>query len=127
MMHACILNCFSHIQLLTTPWTVFHWAPLSMGFFRQKYWSGLPYPSPGDLLTQGLNLRHYCCTAFLKLILGMTAIMNLAAFLCDSVSYIFTYFDFTRCIQIWNFYITLVRGTFYRCGLSLTLTKFIVN
>ena len=32
-----------------TPWTVAHQAPLSMEFFRQEYWSGLPFPSPGDL------------------------------------------------------------------------------
>ena len=32
-----------------TPWTVAHQAPLSMGFSRQEYWSGLPFPSPGDL------------------------------------------------------------------------------
>ena len=34
--------------LLTAPWTVAHQAPLSMGFPRQEYWSGLPFPSPGD-------------------------------------------------------------------------------
>ena len=34
---------------LVTPWTVAHKAPLSMGFSRQEYWSGLPFPSPGDL------------------------------------------------------------------------------
>ena len=34
---------------LVTPWTVAHQVPLSMGFSRQEYWSGLPFPSPGDL------------------------------------------------------------------------------
>ena len=34
---------------LVIPWTVAHQAPLSMGFFRQEYWSGLPFLSPGDL------------------------------------------------------------------------------
>ena len=38
-----------------TPWTVAHQAPLSMGFPRQEYWSGLPFPSPEDLLDAGLN------------------------------------------------------------------------
>ena len=38
---------FSHVQLFVTPWTVVHQAPLSMGFSRQKYWSGLPFLSPG--------------------------------------------------------------------------------
>ena len=38
-----------------TPWTVAHQAPLSMGFSRQEYWSGLPFPSPGDLLNLGIK------------------------------------------------------------------------
>ena len=41
------LNC---IRLFATPWTVVRQAPLSMGFPRQEYGSGLPFPSPGDLL-----------------------------------------------------------------------------
>ena len=38
-----------------TPWTVAHQAPLSMGFPRQEYWSGLPFPPPGDLFDPGLK------------------------------------------------------------------------
>ena len=38
---------------LATPWTVAHQAPLSMEFSRQEYWSGLPFPSPGDLPDSG--------------------------------------------------------------------------
>ena len=43
------------------PWTVACWAPLSVGFFRQGYWNGLPFPSPGVFLTQRWNpgLLHY--------------------------------------------------------------------
>ena len=37
------------VWLFVTPWTVAHQIPLSMGFSRQEYWSGLPYPPPGDL------------------------------------------------------------------------------
>ena len=44
---ACILSCFSHIQLFMTLCTVAHQAPLSMGFSRQEYWSGLTYPLQG--------------------------------------------------------------------------------
>ena len=40
---------------LATPWTVAYQAPLSMGFSRQEYWSGLPFPSPGDLPDQESN------------------------------------------------------------------------
>ena len=39
----------SHVQLFVTSWAIFHQAPLSMGFSRQEYWSGLPFPSPGGL------------------------------------------------------------------------------
>ena len=38
-----------HVQLFEIPWTVAHQAPMSMGFFRQEYWSGEPFPSPRDL------------------------------------------------------------------------------
>ena len=37
------------VQLSATPWTVACQVPLSMGFFRQGYWNGLPFPPPGDL------------------------------------------------------------------------------
>ena len=39
----------------TTPWTIAWQAPLSMGFFRQEYWSGLGYPPPGDLFEPGIE------------------------------------------------------------------------
>ena len=45
----------SHFQLFVTPWTVAHQAPLSMGFSRQEYWSGLPCPPLGIFPTQGSN------------------------------------------------------------------------
>ena len=40
-----------------TPWTIAHQAPLFMGFPRQEYWSGLPFPSPRDLLNPGIKPR----------------------------------------------------------------------
>ena len=49
---ACML---SHVWLFAIPWTVAHLAPLSMGFFRQEHWSGLPFPSPGDLPDSGIK------------------------------------------------------------------------
>ena len=42
---------------LSIPWTVAHQAPLFMGFFRQESWSGLPFPSPGDLPDPGIKPR----------------------------------------------------------------------
>ena len=44
----CMLSHFSHLRLFATLRTVAHQAPLSMGFSRQEYWSGLPCPPPGD-------------------------------------------------------------------------------
>ena len=43
------VKSLSRVQLFATPWTVAHQAPPSMGFSRQEYWSGVPFPSPGDL------------------------------------------------------------------------------
>ena len=43
---------------LVTPWTVARQAPLSMGFLRQEYWSGLPFPSPGNLPDSGIKLTY---------------------------------------------------------------------
>ena len=42
-------------RLLVTPWTLAHQVPLSMGFSRQEYWSGLPCPPPGDLPNPGIE------------------------------------------------------------------------
>ena len=50
-----MLSHFSCVQFFATLWTVAHQAPLSMGFSRQEYWSGLPCPPPGVFLTQELN------------------------------------------------------------------------
>ena len=57
---ACMLSCFSLVWLFETPWTVAHQTPLSMGFPRQEYWSGLPFPSPGDLLNPGIEPASLC-------------------------------------------------------------------
>ena len=45
----------SVVSTLCDPWTAAHQAPLSMGFPRQEYWSGLPFPSPGDLPDPGIK------------------------------------------------------------------------
>ena len=54
-MFVSMLSCFSRVQLFVTPWTEVCQAPLSMGFFRQEYWSGLPGPPPGDLPEPGIQ------------------------------------------------------------------------
>ena len=50
-----MLNCFCHVQLSATLWTVDCQVPLSMGFSRQEYWSGLPCPTLGDLPDPGIE------------------------------------------------------------------------
>ena len=47
-----MLSC---VQFFVTPWTVAHQARLSKGFSRQEYWSGLPFPPPGDLPNQDIE------------------------------------------------------------------------
>ena len=54
-LHARVLSRFSHLRLCVTLWTVAHQAPLSMGFSRQEYCSGLPCPRPGDLPDLGIE------------------------------------------------------------------------
>ena len=51
------VKSLSHVQFFATPWTVAHQAPPSMGFSRQEYWSGLPFPFPGDLPDPGIEPR----------------------------------------------------------------------
>ena len=55
----CVGCCvvLRHVCLSATPWTVARQAPLSKGFPRQEYWSGFPFPSPGDLPDPGTESR----------------------------------------------------------------------
>ena len=49
------VKLLSRVRLFATPWTVAYQAPPSMGFSRQEYWRGLPFPSPGDLPNPGIE------------------------------------------------------------------------
>ena len=51
------VKSLSRVRLSATPWTVDYQVPPSMGFSRQEYWSGLPFPSPGDLPDPGIEPR----------------------------------------------------------------------
>ena len=55
MKKVCKVKSLSRARLFPTPWTAAYQAPLSMGFSRQGYWSGLPFPSPGDLPDPGIE------------------------------------------------------------------------
>ena len=57
-MHACTLSGFSRVWLYATLWTAAHQAPLSTGFSRQEYWSGLPFPFPAALILDSLKSRE---------------------------------------------------------------------
>ena len=59
-----MLSPFSRVQLFATPWTVARQAPLSIGFSRQEYWSGLPCPPPGDLPNPGIEPKSLMSPAF---------------------------------------------------------------
>ena len=61
-MHAQSLSC---VQFFANPWNVAHQAPLSMGFSRQEYWIGLPFPPPG-LRTLTLCAKLYALIHFIK-------------------------------------------------------------
>ena len=50
-----IVKLLSRVRLFATPCTVANQAPPSMGFYRQVYWRGLPFPSPGDLPNPGIE------------------------------------------------------------------------
>ena len=54
-MDVVVVQSLSRVQLFATQWTVAHQALLSMGFPRQEYWSGLPFPSPRDLPNPGIK------------------------------------------------------------------------
>ena len=51
----CMLSRLSRVRLFATPWTAAHQTPLSMGFSRQEYWSGLPCPISGDISDPGIE------------------------------------------------------------------------
>ena len=73
------VKSFSFVQLLATPWTTAHQAPLSMGFSRQEYWSGVPLPSPEVLIKR----RHIHFS-----LMGLCIFLNLyTIFLMEIIMY----------------------------------------
>ena len=54
---------FGHVPLFVTSWTIAHQAPLSMGYSRQEYWSGLPCPPPMDLTNPGIKTKSPASSA----------------------------------------------------------------
>ena len=63
MFYGLVCCMFSHVQIFVTPWIVARQIPLSMGFPRQEYWSGLPFPTPGDLPDSEIELASLATPA----------------------------------------------------------------
>ena len=82
---ACVLSSFSCVRLFVTPWTVGCQAPLSMGFSRQEYWSGLPFPSPGDLPDPGIEPASLMSPA----LVGGFFIRTLLPMVCSCIFYFY--------------------------------------
>ena len=73
-----------HARLFVTPWTVTSQAPLSIGFPRQEYWSGLPFPSPGDLPDSGIKPMPPALAG------GFFTTEPLCIFLCGLFTWVFS-------------------------------------
>ena len=85
-----LLSHFSRVRLFETPWTIPRQAPLSMGFSRQRYWSGLPFPSPADHVLSELSTKthlswlalHGMAHSFIELDKDVIHVIRLVSFLC---------------------------------------------
>ena len=82
-----MLSCFNCVQLCVISWAVAHHAPLSMGFSRQEYWSGLPCPPPGDLPNPGIEpgslISCALASRFFTTSATLTAIGHYFSLLCS--------------------------------------------
>jgi len=76
MQFACVLSCFSHIQLFASLWTVACQVPLSTGFSRQEYWSELPFSPLGDLPNPWIESRSLMFLALADWFLPMQVAFN---------------------------------------------------
>ena len=68
----------SQVRLFSNPWTAALQAPLSMGFSRQEYWSGMPFPSPGNLPDPGIELESFASPALAGRFFPRWAILQLS-------------------------------------------------
>ena len=87
------VKSLSRVRLFATPWTVAFQAPPSMGFSRQEYWSGLPFPSPGDLPDARIEPRS-------------------PAFQADALNLWAT----KKCLNVDNYFIFFQKSVFHSCG-----------
>ena len=87
--YACMLNRFSHVWLFTTPQTAAHQAPLSMGFSRPEYWSGLSCPSPGDFPAPGIKPKPLNVSCIGRLVLYQQHHLGTTLNVCFPSKFIF--------------------------------------
>ena len=84
------VKSLSHVRLFATPWTVAYQAPPSMGFSRQEYWSGLPFPSPHNSLLKDIVVSQNIFFSFWSLFsfIGTFRIRS------GSLAYMLRYYDY---------------------------------
>ena len=85
-----LLNCFGRVRLCATPWTEAHQAPLSMGFSRQEYWSGVPLPSPilyVSILIFDFLILYSLCHVIVPVSRGLLLLLHssLSSFFCSAL------------------------------------------
>ena len=85
----------SRVRLFVAPWTVAHQAPPSMGFSRQEYWGGLPFPSPGELPDPGIKPESpvWQCVCVCKYICMCDVYINIYIYI-----YIYINVNYVYCI-----------------------------
>ena len=78
MLLCVCVQLLCRVQLLVTPWTVAHQVPLSVEFSRQEYWSGLPFPTPGDLPNSGIELASPALASrfFITVLPGKSTVLH---------------------------------------------------
>ena len=114
------LKSLSHVQLFVTPWTVAYQAPQSMEFPRQEYWSGLPFPSPGDLPNPGIEPRSRALQAdALPSEPSKTKILGLSNQAEDSLSIRDECCPFSATVQPWMIHITSPSLSLLTCKMGI--------
>ena len=87
----CMLSRFSHVRLFETPWTIAHQAPMSTGFSRQEYWSGLPSPPAGDLPHLGIEPTSLASPALKADSLPLSHQGSPLTYICTLTMYIYIF------------------------------------
>ena len=73
------VKSLSHVRLFVTPWTAACQAPLPVGFSRQEYWSGVPFPSPRKILNSTVKMKSQTCRSPSSVDLARAALSSLVA------------------------------------------------